>query len=257
MKVVILAGGYGTRLSEETVIIPKPMIEIGGKPILWHIMKVYSHYGFNEFIICLGYKGYVIKEYFRNYFVHMSDITIDLSSGASKIHDSYSDPWKVTLVDTGLETQTGGRMRRIKDYLNGETFMMTYGDGVGNVDIKKLVDFHLSSGRLSTVTAVEPPSRFGALEIVDGARVKSFVEKPPESGSWINGGFFVVEPSVIDYIAADETKWEEAPMENLAKEGELGAFKHRGFWKPMDTLRDKNELEKLWSSGKAPWRVWE
>lgn len=256
MKVVILAGGYGTRLSEETVLLPKPMVEIGGKPILWHIMKLYSHYGFNEFIICLGYRGYVIKEYFLNYFVHMSDITIDVSSGDKVVHDSYSDPWKVTLVDTGLDTQTGGRMKRVKDYLGGETFMMTYGDGVGNINIAELVEFHNTSKKLSTVTAVEPPSRFGALEIVDGARVKSFVEKPPETGSWINGGFFVLEPVVIDYIAHDNTKWEEAPMESLAEEGELGAFRHKGFWKPMDTLRDKNELEKLWASGQAPWKVW-
>jgi len=256
MKVVILAGGYGTRLSEETVVIPKPMVEIGGKPILWHIMKTYSHYGFNEFIICLGYKGYVIKEYFRNYFVHMSDVTFDLSSGEVKVHDSYSDPWRVTLVDTGLETQTGGRMKRVKEYLNGETFMMTYGDGVGDVNIENLLKFHKDSGRLSTVTAVEPPSRFGALEIVDGAKVKSFIEKPLETGAWINGGFFVLESAVLEYIADDQTKWEESPMENLAKEGELGAYRHKGFWKPMDTLRDKTELEKLWASGQAPWKVW-
>ena len=257
MKVVILAGGYGTRLSEETVLTPKPMVEIGGKPILWHIMKLFSHHGFNDFIICLGYKGYVIKEYFLNYFVHMSDITIDLSSGERLVHDSYSDPWRVTLVDTGLSTQTGGRVKRIGEYINNETFIMTYGDGIGDVDIRKLINFHRSSGRLSTVTAVEPPSRFGAIEVVDGGKVERFIEKPPATGSWINGGFFVLEPEVLSYIEGDSTAWEEAPMENLAKNGQLSAYKHKGFWRPMDTLRDKNDLETLWNAKKAPWKVWE
>jgi len=256
MKVVILAGGYGTRLSEETVNIPKPMVEIGGKPILWHIMKIYSHYGYNDFIICLGYKGYIIKEYFMNYFMHMSDITVDLSNGGIKVHNSKAENWKVTLVDTGLDTMTGGRIKRIKDHLNGERFMLTYGDGVGDVNINSLVKFHESHGKLATMTAVQPSGRFGALRINDDKKVESFVEKPAGDGAWINGGFFVLEPQVIDYIKDDSTIWEREPLENLTKESQLFAYKHEGFWRPMDTLRDKIELEKLWNTKKAPWKVW-
>lgn len=256
MKVVILAGGYGTRLSEETVNIPKPMVEIGGKPILWHIMKIYSHYGYNDFIICLGYKGYIIKEYFMNYFMHMSDITVDLSNGGIKVHNSKAENWKVTLVDTGLDTMTGGRIKRIKDHLYGERFMLTYGDGVGDVNINSLVEFHESHGKLATMTAVQPSGRFGALRINDDKKVESFVEKPAGDGAWINGGFFVLEPQVIDYIKDDNTTWEREPLENLTKESQLFAYKHEGFWKPMDTLRDKIELERLWSTKEAPWKVW-
>lgn len=256
MKVVILGGGYGTRLSEETVNIPKPMVEIGGKPILWHIMKIYSHYGYNDFIICLGYKGYIIKEYFMNYFMHMSDITVDLSNGGIKVHNSKAENWKVTLVDTGLDTMTGGRIKRIKDHLNGERFMLTYGDGVGDVNINSLVKFHESHGKLATMTAVQPSGRFGALRINDDKKVESFVEKPAGDGAWINGGFFVLEPQVIDYIKDDSTTWEREPLENLTKESQLFAYKHEGFWKPMDTLRDKIELEKLWSTKEAPWKIW-
>jgi len=256
MKVVILAGGFGTRLSEETELKPKPMIEIGGRPILWHIMKLYSHFGFNDFVICLGYKGYVIKEYFLNYFVHMSDITVDLSCGSTEIHNTYSDPWKVTLVDTGLITMTGGRIKRVKEYINNETFMMTYGDGVGDVDIRALLDFHKKHGKLATVTAVQPSGRFGSLSIENDGTVGSFIEKPAGDGSWINGGFFVLEPQVMEYISNDETVWEREPLENLAKDSKLTAYRHSGFWKPMDTLRDKNELEKLWTSNRAPWRLW-
>lgn len=256
MKVVILAGGYGTRLSEETINIPKPMVEIGGKPILWHIMKIYSHYGYNDFIICLGYKGYVIKEYFMNYFMHLSDITVDLSNGGIKVHNSKAENWKVTLVDTGTDTMTGGRIKRIKDHLDGERFMLTYGDGVGDVNIKALVKFHESHGKLATMTAVQPSGRFGALRINDEKKVESFVEKPAGDGAWINGGFFVLEPQVIDYIKDDSTTWEREPLENLTKESQLFAYKHEGFWRPMDTLRDKIELEKLWNTKKAPWKVW-
>jgi len=256
MKVVILAGGFGTRLSEETVNIPKPMVEIGGKPILWHIMKIYSHYGYNDFIICLGYKGYVIKEYFMNYFMHMSDITVDLSNGGIKVHNSKAENWKVTLVDTGLDTMTGGRIKRIKDHLNGERFMLTYGDGVGDVNINSLIKFHESHGKLATITAVQPSGRFGALRINDNKKVESFVEKPAGDGAWINGGFFVLEPQVIDYIKDDNTIWEREPLENLTNESQLFAYKHEGFWKPMDTLRDKIELERLWSTKEAPWKVW-
>jgi len=256
MKVVILAGGFGTRLSEETVNIPKPMVEIGGKPILWHIMKIYSHYGYNDFIICLGYKGYVIKEYFMNYFMHMSDITVDLSNGGIKVHNSKAENWKVTLVDTGLDTMTGGRIKRIKEHLDGERFMLTYGDGVGDVNINSLVKFHESHGKLATMTAVQPSGRFGALRINDDKKVENFVEKPAGDGAWINGGFFVLEPQVIDYIKDDNTSWEREPLENLTKESQLFAYKHEGFWKPMDTLRDKIELERLWSTKEAPWKVW-
>ena len=257
MKVVILAGGQGTRLSEETVIKPKPMIEIGEKPILWHIMKTYSHYGFNDFIICLGYKGYMIKEYFANYFLHQSDIHLDLTENKIDIIDSKTEPWKISLVNTGLNTMTGGRIKRIEKYLDNETFMLTYGDGVANINIENLLKFHMDHGKSATLTSVQPLGRFGALEIDDNSNVSNFTEKPMGDGSWINGGFFVLEPEIFDYIDGDETYWERDPLENLAKDGQLSAYKHKGFWKPMDTLRDKIELENLWNSGKAEWRVWD
>lgn len=256
MKTVILAGGFGTRLSEETEIKPKPMVEIGGRPILWHIMKTYSHYGFHEFIICLGYKGYVIKEYFLHYFEHMSDITVDLSCGSTTIHNTHTDPWKVTLVDTGLNTHTGGRIKRVKDYIGNETFMMTYGDGVSDVRIDHLLSFHRQHGKSATVTAVKPMGRFGSLSLGDGDQVESFIEKPAGDGSWINGGFFVLEPDVFRTIDNDQSIWERAPMERLAQEKELVAYCYQGFWKPMDTLRDKMDLESRWESGQAPWKVW-
>jgi len=255
MKVVILAGGFGTRLSEETHRIPKPMVEIGGKPILWHIMKIYSTYGYNDFIICLGYKGYVIKEYFANYFLHNSDVTIDLKTNEIEVHNNYSEPWRVTLVDTGLHTQTGGRIKRVAKYIGDETFMMTYGDGVGNINIKELVEFHKKHGKLATITAVQPEGRFGALKL-KGNQVIKFAEKMDNKDSWINAGFFVLEPEVIDYIKDDNTIWEREPLERLAEEGQLMAYFHRGFWKPMDKLKDKMELEKLWNSGNAPWKIW-
>lgn len=256
MKVVILAGGFGTRLSEETSLKPKPMVEIGEKPILWHIMKIYSHYGFNEFIICLGYKGYSIKEYFTNYYKHNSDMTVDLSNNSLEVHSNFAEPWKVTLIDTGLNTMTGGRVARIKEYTNNEPFLLTYGDGVSNVNIKELVAFHKQNGKSCTVTAVQPLGRFGAL-IMDGdSNVGSFEEKPQGDGNWINGGFFVCEQDVFDYIEGDDTIFERQPLENLASNNQLCAFKHTGFWKPMDMLRDKKELEKLWSSGQAPWKLW-
>jgi glucose-1-phosphate cytidylyltransferase len=256
MKVVILAGGFGTRLSEETVNIPKPMVNIGEKPILWHIMKTYSHYGYNDFVICLGYKGYIIKEYFMNYFMHMSDITVDLTDGGIKVHNSEAEDWKITLVDTGLNTMTGGRIKRVKEYLNDETFMLTYGDGVADVNIKELVNYHKEHGKLATLTSVQPSGRFGALTMKEKGKVESFIEKPAGDGAWINGGFFVLEPEVIDYITDDTTVWEREPLEKLSKDGELYAYKHKGFWKPMDTLRDKNDLEKLWQEGIAPWKIW-
>ena len=256
MKVVILAGGFGTRLSEETSIKPKPMVEIGEKPILWHIMKIYSHYGFNDFIICLGYKGYIIKEYFANYFLHMSDVTIDLRANRIEVHSSRSEPWRVTLVDTGLHTQTGGRIKRIQRYIGNETFMLTYGDGVADINIDRLVEFHRKHGKLATVTAVQPPGRFGALELDSDGNVIEFKEKPKGDGAWINGGFFVLESGVFDYIDGDDTIWEREPLEKLAQDGQLVAYKHKGFWKPMDTLRDKRELEALWESGNPPWKVW-
>lgn len=255
MKVVILAGGLGTRLSEETHLKPKPMIEIGGKPILWHIMKIYAAHGFNEFIVCLGYKGYVIKEYFANYFLHHSDVTFDMKHNNMQIHDSKAEPWKVTLVDTGHHTMTGGRVKRVKDYINNQPFLLTYGDGVGNVDIQRLVTFHQQHGKKLTVTAVQPSGRFGALNL-EKNEVKSFMEKPRGDGAWINGGFFVCEPEVLDYIDQDSTVFEKEPLESIAAEGEMMAFKHDDFWKPMDTLRDKKDLEKLWESGKAPWKIW-
>lgn len=256
MKVVILAGGLGTRLSEETVVRPKPMVEIGGKPILWHIMKIYSHHGFNEFIICLGFKGYMIKEYFSNYFLHMSDVTFDLANNAMEVHQQYAEPWKVTLVDTGAESMTGGRVKRVAPYVGNEAFMLTYGDGVADVDIKALVEFHQSHGKEATVTSTQPSGRFGALNMADDGLVKSFQEKPAGDGSWINGGFFVLEPTVFERIAGDTTVFEKEPLEGLARDGELIARKHHGFWQPMDTLRDKQQLEELWNNGRAPWKVW-
>jgi glucose-1-phosphate cytidylyltransferase len=256
MKVVILAGGFGTRLSEETDLKPKPMVEIGGKPILWHIMKIYSHHGFNDFIICLGYKGYVIKEYFAHYFLHQSDVTIDLQKNSMDIHESKAEPWKITLVDTGLSTMTGGRIKRIQAYIKNETFLLTYGDGVSDVDITALVASHRQQGKLATVTAVQPSGRFGALNLDKNNAVLSFQEKPKGDGSWINGGFFVVEPAVFERIIGDETVWEREPLESLAGDGQLFAFNHGGYWQPMDTVRDKNHLEELWNSGKAPWKVW-
>jgi glucose-1-phosphate cytidylyltransferase len=257
MKVVILAGGLGTRLSEETELRPKPMVEIGGRPILWHIMKIYSHYGFNEFIICLGYKGYMIKEYFANYFLHEADVTIDLSNNSIEVHEKKAEPWKVTLLDTGHDTMTGGRIKRVSSYVAGETFMLTYGDGVGNIDIPSLVSFHRRHGHLATLTSVQPTGRFGALDISPDCRIDHFIEKPrDEGGGWVNAGFFVLDPSIFRYIDGDATSWERVPLERLAKDGELYAYKHESFWKPMDTLRDRQELEKIWSEGSALWRVW-
>ena len=256
MKVVILAGGYGTRLSEETDKKPKPMTEIGGKPILWHIMKIYSSYGYNDFIICCGYKGYIIKEYFLNYYNHQSDFTIDLSNGNIDIHNKNSENWKITLVDTGLDTMTGGRIKRVKEYIRNETFMLTYGDGVSDVNINELVKHHKLNKKLATVTAVQPSGRYGLLNIDSYGNVNKFVEKPKGDGGWINGGFFVLEPQVIDYIENDEIMWEQDPLINLAKDGELSAYIHDGFWKPMDTLRDKLELEKDWNEGIAKWKIW-
>jgi glucose-1-phosphate cytidylyltransferase len=257
MKVVILAGGMGTRISEESHLKPKPMIDIGNHPILWHILKIYSHYGVNDFIICCGYKGYVIKEYFANYFLHNSDVTFDLKTNHVEVHQNSSEPWKVTVVDTGLETMTGGRLRRVRQYLNpNEDFCLTYGDGVSDVNIKSLLEFHKKHGKLATVTATKPPGRFGQLDIVNDS-VERFIEKPHGDGGYINGGFFVLNPSVIDRIADDKTIWEKEPMESLAKDGQLSAFCHDGFWQPMDTLREKTYLENLWNSGKAPWKAWQ
>ena len=255
MKVVILAGGRGTRISEETEILPKPMIQIGGKPILWHIMKVYSHFGFNDFIICLGYKGYAIKEYFANYFLHSADLTLDLSTNSMKVHGSKAEPWKVTLIDTGLETMTGGRIKRIEKYAEGKTFLLTYGDGIGDVDIKKLIEFHKIHGKYATVTAVQLEGRFGALNIDKADKVSSFIEKPRGDGAWINGGFFILEPEIFKYIENDSVIWEKEPLEKLAKDSQLNAYKHSGFWKCMDTLRDKIELEQFWNTGNAPWKL--
>lgn len=255
-KVVILAGGFGTRLSEETEIRPKPMVEIGGKPIIWHIMKIFSHFGLNDFIICLGYKGYLIKEYFLNYFIHQSDIEIDLNTDTHKILNSSSERWKVGLIDTGLHTMTGGRIKRVSRFLGNETFLVTYGDGLASIRIDQLIDFHRSRDQLATVTAVEPPGRFGALNLSTDGRVLSFLEKPRGDGAWINGGFFVLEPGVLDYIESDQTIFERDPLVNLSRDGQLNAFKHSGFWKPMDTLRDKRELEQLFASGSPPWMNW-
>jgi len=256
MKCVILAGGLGTRISEETALRPKPMIEIGGKPILWHIMKMYSYYGINEFVICLGYKGYVIKEYFANYFLHMSDVTFDMSTNQMTVHDRHAEPWKVTLVDTGDDSLTGGRLARVKDYVaNEDTFCFTYGDGVSDVNIAELIRFHQQHGKLATLTAVAPPGRFGALDIVDN-QIKNFKEKPKGDGNLINGGFFVLSPKVIDLIDGDSCTWEQEPLEKLASSGELMAYQHDGFWQPMDTLRDKTHLEELWQANRAPWKSW-
>lgn len=254
MKTVILAGGLGTRISEESHLKPKPMIEIGGKPILWHIMKIYSSYGLNDFVICCGYKGYLIKEYFANYFLHNCDVTFDMSSNKSEVHHSKSEPWKVTLVDTGEETMTGGRLRRVKDYV-GDTFCMTYGDGLSDVNISKLLSFHKEHKGLATLTAAQPPGRFGSLNL-DGNKVGSFKEKPVGDGGWINGGFFVLSKQVLDLVKDDSTIWEREPLEALASQDQLSAYLHDGFWQPMDTLRDKNHLEDLWKSGKAPWKKW-
>ncbi len=257
MKVVLLAGGAGTRLSEETSLRPKPMVEIGGKPILWHIMKIYSSYGFNDFVICLGYKGYMIKEYFINYFYHQCDLTIDLRKNKTTIHSSKSEPWSITLVDTGLETLTGGRLKRVKKYVEDNTFMLTYGDGVSNVNIKELADFHKKSGKYATLTSVQPSGRFGAISLDENDdKVLSFQEKPRGDGAWINGGFFVLEPEIFKYLKDDSTILEREPLEKLATEGNLSAFKHNGFWKPMDTLRDKHELEEMWETNSAPWKLW-
>jgi len=256
MKAVILAGGLGTRISEETSTRPKPMIEIGGKPVLWHIMKSYSHHGINDFVICCGYKGYVIKEYFANYFLHMSDVTFDMSNNSMEVHQRKAEPWKVTLVDTGENTMTGGRVKRVADFVKGEeSFCMTYGDVIGNVNITELLAFHKAKRVKATLTATIPPGRFGALDLT-GAMVNSFMEKPKGDGGVFNGGFFVLSPDVIDFLDVDQTIWEREPLERLAKEGHLAAYPHHGFWQPMDTLRDKVHLEDLWRSGKAPWKVW-
>jgi len=256
MKVVLLAGGFGTRLSEETDIRPKPMVEIGGQPILWHIMKLYSHYGYNEFVVLLGYKGYYIKEYFANYFLHQSDVTIDLKNNSMEIHNNSSEPWKVTLLDTGLHSMTGGRIKRAQKFIGNEPFMLTYGDGVSDINIKELVKFHKNHGKAITMTAVQPEGRFGALEIEDDC-VKAFVEKPKGDGNWINAGFFVCEPKVFDYITnGDVTVFEEEPLRNLAEDGEMYTYKHHGFWKPMDMLRDKIKLIEMWDNNQAKWKVW-
>jgi glucose-1-phosphate cytidylyltransferase len=255
MKVVILAGGYGTRISEETDIKPKPMVEIGGRPILWHIMKYYSSFGFKDFVVCLGYKGYLIKEYFYNYYLHQANVTVDLKSNVKLIHNTNSEDWKVTLVDTGKETLTAGRIKRIKDYLDDETFMLTYGDGLSDVDISKLIESHQSSSALVTVTATKPQGRFGIMQIDDNSVVKSFFEKRVSDSGWINGGYFVCEPEIFDYIEDDYQMWEDAPLTKICSETKLNAYKHDGFWHAMDTIKDKIDLNKLWDSGKAPWKV--
>jgi glucose-1-phosphate cytidylyltransferase len=257
MKVVILAGGLGTRLSEETSVRPKPMVEIGGLPILWHIMKIYSAHGINEFIICCGYKGFIIKEFFANYFLRMSDVTFDMRYNQMNIHGAKAEPWKVTLADTGETTLTAGRLRKVREYIGGETFCFTYGDGVSNIDITKLIEFHKDQKALVTLTAVQPPGRFGAIELFKGqTKIESFREKPQGDGAYINGGFFVVEPAAIDYVKDDLEMWEQGPLPKIASDGQLSAFRHDGFWHPMDTLRDKNTLEQYWASGDAPWKIW-
>ncbi len=256
MKVVLLAGGFGTRISEESHLRPKPMIEIGEKPILWHIMKYYSQYGFHEFVVCLGYKQYVVKEFFADYFLHMSDVTFDLANNQMEVHNNYSEPWKVTLVDTGLNTMTGGRVKRIRPYVGDEPFMLTYGDGLANVDLKKLEQFHRDHGRIATITAVNVGQRFGVLDIQQDGRIQAFREKNDRDGALINGGFMVMNPQIFDYIEGDDTVLEKAPLENLARDGELMAFAHDGFWKCMDTQRDKMQLEAMWQSGNAPWKIW-
>jgi glucose-1-phosphate cytidylyltransferase len=257
MKAVILAGGLGSRLSEETTVRPKPMVEVGGQPILWHILKIYSHYGINDFVICLGYKGYVIKEYFTNYLLHSANVTIDLQSNRVQIHANDCEPWRVTLIDTGASTMTGGRLKRILPYVQDEeTFCFTYGDGVSDVNIGSLIEYHRRHGKAVTLTATQPTGKFGALEIQGDGQLTEFTEKPKGDGRWVNGGFFVLSPKVANYIAGDETSWEREPLEQLSREGEVFAFKHSGFWQPMDTLHDKHLLEDLWSTGKAPWKVW-
>lgn len=256
MKAVILAGGLGTRISEETIIRPKPMIEIGGKPILWHIMKIYSAYNIHDFIICLGYKGYMIKEYFANYFLHMSDVTLDITKNKMEIHQNNAEPWRITLVETGENTMTGGRLKRIANYLDDEDFCLTYGDGVADININALIAHHKQQQTLATLTATQPPGRFGALHL-ENEKITGFKEKPQGDGSWVNGGFFVLSPIVINYIHDDDTVWEKYPLERLAKEGQLSAYFHQGFWYAMDTLRDKNYLEELWTAGIAPWKIWE
>lgn len=255
MKAVILAGGLGTRIAEETHLKPKPMVEIGGRPILWHVMKIYSAHGINDFVICAGYKGYIIKEYFANYFLHLSDVTFDMQANSMEVHKRHAEPWRVTIVDTGEETLTGGRLKRVREYLNGERFCFTYGDGVADIDITREIAFHRSHGRLATMAAVQPPGRYGALQI-EGELVRHFHEKPQGDGAWINGGFFILEPAAIDYIAGDATAFEQEPLMHLARDGQLVSFKHTGFWRPMDTLNDRNVLESLWQSGRAPWRIW-
>ena len=256
MKCILLAGGFGTRISEESHLKPKPMIEIGGRPIIWHIMKIYSTQGITEFIVCLGYKGYIIKEYFANYFLHMSDVTFDMSNNRMEVHHKHAEPWKVTLVDTGDNTMTGGRLRRVRDYVDGEAFCFTYGDGLADICLPELIDFHRRNSRYATVTAVQPPGRYGAL-LLDGSRVGGFQEKPVGDGGWINGGFFVLEPQVFDYIDSDSTTWEQQPLERLSAEQQLTAYLHKGFWQAMDTVRDRVYLENLWDSGKAPWKLWD
>ena len=255
MKAVILAGGLGSRISEESIVRPKPMVEIGGRPILWHIMKIFSAQGINEFVVCLGYKGYMIKEYFANYFLHMSDVTFDLTTNGMEVHQNAAEPWKVTLIDTGEQSQTGGRLKRIARYIDREPFYMTYGDGLADVDLRCLVESHRREGALATVTAVRPPGRFGSLELA-GSRVNKFTEKPLGDGSWINGGFFILDPKVFDYIEGDATLWEDEPLKRLATEGQLAAYFHCGFWQPMDTVRHKQILEDLWASGSPPWKIW-
>lgn len=255
MKAVILAGGLGTRISEETHLKPKPMVELGGRPILWHVMKIYAAHGVTDFVICAGYKGYIIKEYFANYFLHMSNVTFDMRTNSMEVHQQFAEPWRVTIIDTGEQTQTGGRLRRVRSFLDDSTFCFTYGDGVGNINITDAIRFHREGKRLATVTTVQPPGRYGVLELENG-RVTEFREKPQGDGNWINGGFFVLEPAVIDRIEGDHTLWERDPMESLARDGQLSAYQHTGFWQPMDTLREKNHLEQLWASGKAPWKIW-
>lgn len=255
MKAVILAGGLGSRISEETHLKPKPLIEIGSKPILWHIMKIYSTFDINDFVICCGYKGYLVKEYFANYFLHMSDVTFDIKNNKMEVHRKNAEPWKVTLVDTGLDTMTGGRLRRVKNFVENETFCFTYGDGLSDVNVSELIKFHKNQHTIATITSVQSPGRFGLLDI-EGNKISKFSEKPSGDGNWINGGFFVLEPKVFDYLEDDSTVWEREPLEKLSRDGQLSAYIHTGFWQPLDTLRDKNNLEKLWASGKAPWKIW-
>lgn len=257
MKVVILAGGFGTRISEESGVRPKPMVEIGGRPILWHILKIYSAHGLTDFVICLGYKGQVIKDYFASYHLHRSNVTFDMRRNEMVVHQNHAEPWRVTLVDTGEQTMTGGRLKRVREFLDNETFCMTYGDGVSNVHIRELIQFHREQGVLATLTAAQPPGRFGAFSLQQGQnRIETFKEKPEGDGAWVNSGFFVLEPGVLEYIDGDRTVWEHEPLERLAREGKLAAYRHHGFWQPMDSLRDKNVLEGLWQSGNPPWRIW-